>query len=139
VNKATKENLTASLEETKSTILRAHDEGATISAQHRALVVPTSQYRQNKMTSTHGLRTDARLPALLARASAKRSVRIKNGRVFVAMRGAGLKLAFVLKQAITQKADVPITQTFNDTVTRYVNNHLIDNLTRILRASHFIN
>lgn len=139
VNKATKENLCAELVEQKSTILRAHDEGATISAQHsRALVVPTSDWRKDKMTNTHGLKASARLGALLARASARRTVRIKNGRVYVGKRG-GLTLAFVLKAAITQRADVPLTQTFNTSVTRYVNHHLVDNLVRILRASHFLN
>jgi hypothetical protein len=139
VNEASKENLTASLEETRSNILRKHDEGATITAQSRALVVPTSGYRRDKMTSSHGLKLSARLAALLARASAKRSVRIKADRVYVAKRGGPLQLAFVLKHAITQRADVPLTESFNEIVEREVSNKLVDNMARALgNSSRFL-
>jgi hypothetical protein len=135
VNKSTPDNLTAELVETKSDILKLHDEGGSVSAKGRALVVPVTSYRQSRMTQ-HGLRADATLSALLRRASAKRTVRIVNDRVYVAARGLGLKLAFVLRKAITQKADVPLTQSFNDTVTRVVTTQLVGNVERVL--SRFI-
>jgi hypothetical protein len=138
VNKASKENLTVELNETKSDILKLHDEGGTVSAHgSRALVVPVTQYRRGKMTSTHGLRADARLGRLLARASAKRTVRIVRDKVYVAARGAGLKLAFVIKSAVQQKADVPLTKSWNDVVTRVVDNQLLDNIDRAFRTSRY--
>jgi hypothetical protein len=134
VRKADTHNLTAELVEERSNILGAHDTGATISARSRSLAIPVSSYRASRMTQ-HGLRADAKLAAVLRRASAKRSVRVVGNKIYVASRGLGLKLAFVLKQSIQQKADFPATQIFNDTVTRVVNNTLVNNLMRALRTS----
>jgi hypothetical protein len=137
VTKSTPDNLVAELNETKSDILGAHDRGDTITAKGRSLVVPVTAYRASRMTQ-HGLRSDAKLGAVLRRASAKRSVRIVGDKVYVASRGLGLKLAFLLRKSIQQRADAPLTQDFNETVTRYVTNNLINNLVRALRTSRYL-
>jgi hypothetical protein len=133
VNQASKADLSGTLVETKGSILGDHDEGTTRVAAHQ-FAVPTTQYRTGKQTQ-HGLRVDARLATLLARPSARRSLIVKGNKVFVATRGQrGMRLAFVLEQAVTIKKDVPLTQGFIDSVLRTFSTELIPNMLRAMKT-----
>jgi hypothetical protein len=118
ISKASKGNLSATMQETRGTILAEHDQGAT---REGKFAIPMQRYREGKLTQ-HGLRADARLRYLLSKPNARRVVRVMpDGHVFVGKRGEKLQMAFVLKPSINVPHDVPISEAFVHFVEKYIN------------------
>jgi hypothetical protein len=111
VDKSTKQNLSASIRETRETSapLMLHAKGGTRQSKHGDFAIPMPWYRAGKQTQ-RGLRKSASAREIIAR-TPKRALRITDRGIFIGESGR-LRLAFVKKQTIKVPKDVPFFETF---------------------------